>query len=186
MSFPVNLADIPNWTPAWAGVKELNISDAWRAMWVDAETLPENAPIIHGYVVVMSEGKGYATRRSGATAWGVAEGVRTAEESPEQFAKRISLEQTGASSGRLELMGYFECKASSHNPDFPVGTATVRPIYAFIAKKMKELGKESGFERRRLPLNEFARTLRASYPELNQSITKAVDRYMVLQAKGEA
>ena len=46
--------------------------------------------------------------------------------------------------------------------------------------------RESGFERRRLPLNEFAKALRTGYPELNESITIAVDRFLVLQSRGEA
>ena len=97
-----------------------------------------------------------------------------------QFASR------NATAGVPHLLGYYECRATSHNPDFPVGTTTVRPIYLFAATKLKDIGRESGFERRRLPLNEFAKALRTGYPELNESITIAVDRYLVLQSRGEA
>lgn len=169
--------------PRWAGVRELNIGDAWRAMWVDDEPIPAGAPVLYGYVVVVSDGKGYVTRRAGKPAWGTAEGAAQAGEEPQAFARRLARQQTGAASGRAELVGYFECKATSHNPDFPAGTATVRPVYLFVATKMQEIGKDSGFERRRLPINEFVRALRAGYPELQDSLTGAVDRYMVAQGK---
>ncbi len=175
----MNSTDNFNFEPKWVGVRELNIGDAWRAMWVDGEPIPAGAPILHGYVVVVSDGKGYVTRRTGQSTWGTAEGAAQAGEAPEAFAKRLARQQTGASTGTLELIGYFECKATSHNPDFPAGTATVRPVYLFVATKMQEIGKESGFERRRLPINEYVRALRAGYPELQDSLTDAVDRYMV-------
>jgi len=182
----VDLGAISSYTPRYAGIKELNIGDAWRATWVAAHELPEGAPIIHGYVVVASESKGYVSRRAGTARWGVPEGAVVAGETPEAFAARAAKEQAGAMVGAAHLIGFFECRATSHNADFPVGTTTVRPIFLFTAQKLKDLGRDSNYERRRLPLNEFAKALRQSYPELNQSITMALDRYLVMQAKGEA
>jgi hypothetical protein len=182
----VDLSAISSYRPRYAGVKELNIGDAWRATWVAEPEIPEGAPVIYGYVVVAGDSKGYASRRTGSTQWGVAEGAVLANESPEAFAKRAAAEQAGAVAGKAHLIGFFECRATSHNPDFEAGVTTVRPIYLFAATKLKDLGREAGFERRRLPLNEFAKTLRASYPELNESITATLDRYLVLQARGEA
>jgi ADP-ribose pyrophosphatase YjhB (NUDIX family) len=186
MSIPgVDLNTIAAYKPKWAGVKELNIGNAWRATWVADPELPEGAPVLHAYVVVLCDEKGYVTRRTGTSHWGVAEGAVAAGETPEAFARRAAAEQTGAVAGEPQLLGYFECRATSYNPDFPAGTTTVRPIYLFAARKMQDLGPNANFERRRLPLNEFAKALRASYPELNESITLAVDRYLVQKAKGE-
>ena len=172
------------YVPDWAGVKELNIGNAWRAVWVGKAELPPEAPLLLGYAVVICEDKGYVARPAGEVRWGAVEGAFRAGEKPEAFLKRACLEQAGVQVGKPFLMGYYECKATSHNPDFPVGYAGVRPIYLYVATKMKDIGKASGYERRRLPLNEFAVALRAGYPELHESITGAVDRYFVLRAKG--
>lgn len=180
-----DLSAIYSYRPRYVGIKELNIGDDWRATWVAATELPEDAPLLHGYAVVLADEKGYVARRTGTARWGVAEGALQAGESALAFAKRIAREQAGVVSADVELIGFFECRATSYNPDFPAGTATVRPIFLVAARKMKDLGKDSPFERRRLPLNEFAKTLRASYPELNESITAAVDRYLVRRARGE-
>jgi hypothetical protein len=169
--------------PEWLGVMELNLGNAWRAVWNGREEIPPEAPLLYGYVVVICDDKGYVTRPAGDTRWGVAEGTIAADEQPAAFVKRIALEQTGAQGGKPELIGFFECKATSHNPDFPVGYAGVRPIYLLVAAKMKDIGRGSGFERRRLPLNEFVAALRAGYPELNDHVPEAVDRYLVTKAK---
>ena len=172
--------------PKWAGVRELNIGDEWRAVWVKDDEIPEGAPVIYAYAVVMTDEKGYVSRPSGTPKWGVVEGTLGLDEDAKAWIRGAVREQAGGEGGRLELLGYFECKATSNNPDFPKGTATVRPIYLAIPKKMKDIGKDSDFERRRLPLNEFAKALRDRYPELNECITSAVDRYLMLRAKGEA
>ena len=168
------------------GRKELNLNDDWRAVWVGSDTLPANAPVVYGYAMVVMEDKGYVTRRAGDEVWGVVEGVVSPVEKPEQFVKRATLEQAGAQSGRGILIGYFDCRATSHNADYPVGSATVRPVTLFIAKKMKDIGRDSGFERRRLPLNEFAVALRKRYPEVIDAMSGALNQYMVMRARGEA
>jgi hypothetical protein len=178
--------DMNFYQPEWAGAKELNLGDQWRAMWVERDELPPNAPIVFGYVVVIADGKGYLTRRVGEDRWGIVESVVAVSEKPLDFVKRASLERVGASGGTTTLLGYFECKATSHNEQFPAGAATVRPIYLVAAKKLTELGRDSEFERRRLPLNEFVRALRDAYPEIREPILSAVDRYIVMQAKGAA
>jgi len=181
-----DVSAIHNYRPRYVGIRELNIGDAWRATWVADEEAPADAPVLHGYVVVVSDEKGYVSRRTGQANWGVAEGAVQAGEKAAAFVKRAAAEQAGATAGKAHPIGYFECRATSHNPDFPVGTTTVRPIYLFVATKMKDLGKDSNYERRRLPLNEFAKALRQGYPELNESITRAVDQYLVLKSRGEA
>lgn len=181
-----DLTNMPVYIPKWLGVNELNIGDEWRAVWVDEDELPPDAPILYAYAVVLCEDKGYAVRRAGANNWGSVEGVVNADEPTVAWAKRAAEQQAGAVSPQPTLIGYFECKATSHNPDFPAGTATVRPIFLVVAKRMKDVGRNAGYERRRFPLNEFARVLRDHYPELNHAILKALDRYLVVQAKGGA
>ena len=183
---PLDLMNMPIYIPRWLGKNELNLSDHWRAVWVDEDVLPENAPILHAYAVVLCDEKGYAARRAGESNWGSVEGVVNKGEQPEAWAKRAAEEQTGAIGPKPTLMGYFECKATTHNPDFAPGTATVRPIYLVVAKRMKETGRDPAFERRRYPLNEFAKVLRDHYPELNQSMIKSLDRYLIMRSKGEA
>jgi hypothetical protein len=178
----IDFGSIPYIEPRWAGVKELNLGDEWRAVWVGQPSLPKDLPALYGYVVVICDGKGYVSRRAGEARWGAAEGALQAGEKPDAFVKRIAGDMTGAQSVKPHLMGYLECKATTHNRDFKAGMGAVRPVYLAVAAKMKDLGKESPYERRRLPLNEFARELRDRYPELNDAITMPVDRYLVLQA----
>ena len=168
------------------GVKELNLGDAWRAVWVASDDLPAEAPVAFAYAVAVCDEKGYVTRPTGGNRWGVVEGDVPAGETGAAFVKRAALSQAGATGGRTHLLGYFDCKATSYNAEYPLGARVVRPIYLLIAKSMKDIGRESGFERRRLPMNEFARALRDGYPELGETIMQAVDRYMVMRARGEA
>ena len=69
---------------------------------------------------------------------------------------------------------------------YPAGAITVRPIYLAVAATIDDVPDESGYVRRRMPFNEHSKAVRARYPELEPYITKALDRYMVLRAKGEA
>lgn len=183
MSIP-DLMNLPNFfIPAPPGVKELNLGDEWRATWEADPELPEGIPVLYGYAIVVCEGKGYIARREGDLRWRSVEGASQAGEKPLAFAKRAAKEQAGATSiERVEQMGYYMCRATSHNPNFPPGATTARPIYLVVAKKVADTMRGTGFERRRLPMNEFADALRGAYPEFAESITKAVDRYMVIQA----
>lgn len=183
MAFPG--FDPGSYVPKWIGEHELNIGDAWRARWNDASELPENAPIFFGYAVVAAGDKGYVTRRKGAEHFGIAEGERNQGEKPLAFAKRIAAEQTGVTSPRVELIGYLDCKATSHNPDFEAGAITVRPVYLVSGKSVKDLGPSSPFERRRMPLNEWAKAVRDRYPDLIRYLQKAVDRHTILHLRGE-
>ncbi|MFN0095213.1 MAG: NUDIX domain-containing protein [Dehalococcoidia bacterium] len=184
MAFPGMNGPLP-YIPDPLGVRELNISDEWRGRWVEGAALPDGVPVLHGYAVVICDDKGYVTRPAGDARWGVVEGVVAPNETPLAWAKRAAKEQASATAGVVEMLGYLDCRATSHNAAFPVGTPSVRPIYLFAAKTVKELGKASGYERRRLPLNELAALLRSRYPEFEREMSDAVNRYMVLRAKGE-
>ncbi len=173
-----------SYKPAHLGIHELRMGNDWRAYWIEADELPPDAPVLYSYAVVVAEDKGYVTRRAGERIWSTVEGARRADEAPEGCVKRMAAEQAGVVTAAVRLIGFYECRATTHNPDFPAGTVTVRPIYLVVAKKLSEMGKDALFERRRLPMNEHARALRERYPELNESIVRTVDQYAVLKARG--
>jgi hypothetical protein len=172
-----------NFRPRWVGVKELNLNDEWRAVWVDSDSIPVEAPVVYAYAVVAAEGKGYVTRPVAAAKYGIVETLVELGDDPAKAARDAALAQVGATAATVELMGYFECKATQFNKEYEPGTATVRPIYLIEAKKVRDIGKESGFERRRLPLNEFAVALRNRYPEMLDPLNKTVDLYTVRHVK---
>jgi hypothetical protein len=167
------------------GVRELNIGDEWRGRWVEGDGLPAGVPALHGYAVVICDEKGYATRPAGSPLWGVVEGALDAGEAPLAWVKRAAKEQAAALPGTVEMLGYLDCRATSFNPSHPPGTPSVRPIFLFAAKTVKELGKGSAFERRRLPLNELAALIRNRYPEFEKEMSGAINRYLVLRSKGQ-
>lgn len=176
----------PVYIPPPGGALELNIGDQWRARWVDQQELPATAPVDYAYAVVCMENRGYVARRAGEGAWGTVEGDLRPGERPDAFVKRAAREQTGAVAGKVELIGFLECRATRHNTAYPTDAVTLRPLYLVVAKQMKDVPEESGFERRRLPMNEFLAALRTRYPELELYLSKAAERYAVMRAKGEA
>ena len=181
-----SMSDLAAYEPRWPGVVELKISDQWRARFVDEQDLPPNAPVRYAYAILYMGDKGYVCREAGADRWGTLEGALDGKERAEAFVKRIAKERVGAVIGKLALVGFLECKATSHNPDYEAGAVTVRPIYVAVAKKVGEVAEGSGYERRRLPLNEHFKALRARYPELDDYFGKAAQQYAVMRAKGEA
>lgn len=178
---------MPQYVPrAPAGVVELNIGDQWRAKWVDADELPKDAPVIFAYALVYRGDKGYMTRPRGSDeTWRSVEGQLEPGETAEDFVRRASHEMTGATIDHVELVGFLECKATSFNKDFPVGSVTVRPLYVAVASEIDDVPEDSGFERRRMRLNEHSKALRARYPEIDEYIVKAMHRYSVLQVSGK-
>lgn len=165
---------------------ELNLGDEWRARWVEAEPMPDGVPALHVYGVLLMDDKGYVVRERGSEArWGTIEGPPAPGETPEAAIKRLAKDQANATAARLEMMGYLDCRATSHNGSYPKDTRAVRPIYLFPAKQVKDLGSTAPFERRRLPMNEYMVAIRNRYPEIDDYLPKAVERYMVLRAKGE-
>ncbi|MCK9520213.1 MAG: hypothetical protein M0R74_14495, partial [Dehalococcoidia bacterium] len=174
------------YVPKPGGKLELNLGDAWRGRFTEADELPAGAPIDYGYAVLFMGDKGYVSRPNANERWGVIEGAFHDGETVEEWTARVAMEQAGATLARTDLVGYLDCKATSHNPDHPAGTIRVRPIYLVVAKTIDDVPEETGYARRRLPFNEHARAIRDRYPELQGYLSKALDRYMVLRAKGEA
>lgn len=177
--------DFTAYEPRWPGVPEINFGDRWRARFVDGEQLPPGAPVSHIYALVLMGERGYVTRPRGDAPWRTVEGATSGEETPEGALKRLAREQTGALAGKAILVGFLECKATSHNADFPAGAVTVRPIYLFSVRKIGDLPGGSPFERRRLPLNEYAPAVRSFHEEIAQYLALGLDRYLVMRARGE-
>lgn len=170
--------------PRWPGVVELNLADQWRARWVDEQELPANAPVNWAYGMVCMGDYGYATRASGAPKWEMLDGP-TGDADADAFIRDVAMERTGATPGKVELIGYFECKATRHNTEYGQGTITVRPFYLVVAKSVSDLPEGSGYERRRMRMAEYMVAMRARYPELEDYIGQCALRYSVLRAKGE-
>ncbi len=172
--------------PPPLAVVELNLEDRWRARWVDGQSLPKDVSVLYAYSLVVMGDRGYVTRRPGDTAWDTVEGAPNEGEKPEAFIKRAAKARTGAVVGKIELVGFFECKATSHNTDYPRDTVTLRPVYVAVAKQVKDVPDRQAFERRRLPLNEFMAAIRLRYPQLEPYFVKAMERFAVMRARGEA
>lgn len=178
----VDMNAIAAYEPKWPGVKELNIEDQWRARWVDEQVLPDGAPVHTLYSLLVMGDKGYALREAGGNIWGMIEG-RVGDVAPEAFVKSAAKERAGATLAATALIGFYECRATRHNKDFEQGSTTVRPFYVVVAKSVTDVPPNSGFERRRFPLNEYAVAMRARYPELIDHLPAAFNWYAVYKAK---
>ncbi len=169
--------------PRWLGVYELNLGDEWRAVWEAAEELPEDAPVFVLRVVIFKDDRGYATRGAGSDdPWGIAEGYLEPGESVEDCVTRTALEQTGAKLASSHLIGFLECKATSHNPNFSAGDMTVQPLYVGVASEVGDIPDGAPYERRRMPMNEFMRAIRIRHREIERYLNDAGQRYAVLRA----
>ncbi len=173
------------YVPPPGGVHELNFGDEWRARWADADTLPAGAYVDYAYVMVCEGDRGYLTRQVGSESWGTVEGRPEPGEKPLAFVKRAAREQAGAVAAKLVLIGYLDCRATSHNPEHEAGTVRLRPLFVLAARTVRDLAKGSGYERRRLPLNQQIAALRTRYPELEDYFNKAANAYALLRGRGE-
>jgi hypothetical protein len=178
----VNLSALAAYEPRWPGVVELNLQDEWRARWVDEQVLPANAPVNYAYAMVVAGERGYVVRRPGEKAWGMVEGA-TGDQHAQAFVEAETRARMGIEPGLVDLIGFFECKATRQNRAYPPGALTVRPLYLIVAKDVGDA--PAGWERRRLPMNEFMVALRSRYPELDEYLGKAALRYAVLRKEGK-
>ena len=170
--------------PEWAHLKELSIGNSWLARWIKDEELPSDVPVDYAYGLVFLGDKGYVSREGSAKVWGTVEGTPDGAD-VESYLKRAAKEQTGATIGKLELIGFLYCKATSHNPEHEAGYATARPIFVLVAKKVDDIPDGSPFVRRRLPLNEHLMAMRERYYELANYMTEASEKYSIMRARGE-
>jgi len=167
------------------GVVETNIGDEWRARWVDTSELPDGVEVTLVRALVFAGDKGYALRPVGNTNWIGIEDELPAGEAPDSFLKRILKERVGITADRLELIGFQACRATRHNTTHGEGALTLRPLYLVAASDVETVPPDSGYERRRMPLNEYGVAMRARYPEIEPHITTLLQRYAVMLAKGE-
>ena len=184
------LGDIPMPTPPEArfgGTLEIILEGLWRAVYVHDEPLPEEIPAVSGYALVVKGEYGYVTERddSEGEGWMIVEGEIADGETPEAFVTRAAHAQTGASVSQTIYSGYLDCEATSFNTKYETGEHTVRPIYVAIASAVGPVPDESGYHRRRLPMNQFQTALRLRYPELWKHLSRGLDRYLILQRTGK-
>lgn len=185
MGFPGMDGGMTVYIPPPPGAVELNLGDEWRARFVAEATMPKGIPMDYGYALLVMGDRGYVVRPRGQPQWGTVEAPAEPGEKAAAWAKRAAKEQANAAVARADLVGYLECRATSHNPSFPPGATVVRPIYRLVAKTVKDLGPDAPFERRRLPLNEYAMAIRTRYPELHHYLVPALDEYIAMRARGE-
>jgi hypothetical protein len=171
--------------PRWLGIRETRLGNDWLARWIDADTLPAGAPAAYGYAVVLMGDKGYVTRAAGSEHWDALEGAIPAGTKPDAWLKSAARDRIGATLGKTVLIGYLECRATSHNPEFAAGTVTIRPFYAVAAKKVEDQPRDAGWERRRLPANEFSAYVRQRYPDIEEYLQKAIELVLIWKARGE-
>lgn len=184
MAFP-GMDNLPAYRPRFVGRHDLNLGDQWRAHHVDEVELPEDAPVARFYALVAKGERGYVTRRKGDTAWHVVEAEYDATKPLADALADAVYAQTGGRVTGSFMSGFLECKATQHNRDFAEGLVTVRPLYFVAVDEVEDVPDESGFERRRLPMNEFANAMRQYYHELHPYLLRAIDRYLIRHAKGE-
>lgn len=175
----------PVYIPDPLAVRELNFGDEWRARWVEGEPLPSGVPVEYVYAAVLFEGKGYVCRPKGSDRWDTLEG-KPEDGKPESFIRQGCRARIGAEVRISQLVGFLDCKATSHHPTLEAGAAAVIPFYTVGARRVGTNPKDAEFERRRLPLNEYGVALRQRYPEFVRFFPRVVERYLVLQTQGEA
>ncbi len=176
----IDLMNLPAYEPRWPGVLELNLQDQWRARWVDEQELPENAPVSWAYGMVCMGDNGYATRAKGGARWEMIEGP-TGDKQPEAFVKQAAIERMGATAGRMELIGFFECKATRLNTGVKPGTITVRPSTWWARKWL--IARRIGYERGADAMAEFLVAC-GRVPE-SSTHRKCASRYANLRAKAK-
>ena len=171
----------------FGGTLEIILEGVWRAVYVDDEPPPEDVRAARGYALVVKGEYGYVTERddSEGEGWTIVEGEIAAGETSEEFVARAAHAQTGAAVSQTIYSGYLDCEATSFNTEYEAGARTVRPIYVAVASEVGPVPDESGYHRRRLPMNQFQNAVRLRYPELWKHFSRGLDRYLILQRTGK-
>ena len=184
MAFP-GMDDLPAYKPRFPGRHDLNLGDQWRAHHVDDGELPENAPVLMFYALVAKGDRGYVTRKHGDTAWHIVEAAYDGSQPLADALAAAVYEQTGARVSGSFMSGFLECRATQHNREFKEGSMSVRPLFFVAANEVEDVPDDSGYERRRMPMNEYANAMRQYYHELHPYLLRAIDRYLIRHTKGE-
>lgn len=171
--------------PRYGGTLEILLEGDWRAVYVDEEPVPDGLPERYAYALVVRGEHGYVTERDDEPGWRVVEGKTAQGEDGEAFARRAARERTGASVGRLLLIGYLDCEATDANARFETGERAARPLYVAVADEVGPVPEGSGYHRRRLRLTEFQNEVRRRYPSLWRYFSRGLDRYLILHRTGQ-
>ncbi len=170
--------------PRFGGTLEIILEGDWRAVYVDETPVPDDLPTLYAYALVVRREYGYVTEQDGEDGWSIVEGEIGEGESAEVFVARAARERTGAVVGRTLLIGYLACTATSFNERFETNTHAARPLYVAVADEVGPLPEDSGYHRRRLPINKFQALVRKRYPALAKYLSRGLDRYLILQRTG--
>ncbi len=185
MAFPPSLdfSRIPEMR--YAAVEELNFGDQWRARFMRAQKLPPGARATHVYALAFLGDRGYLGRQRDTETWSAIDGAVEAGETGPAAAKRLARDRMGLVAGKVIMVGFLEAIATRHNRNYKTGEAVYRPVYIVAGKSVKDIPASSNYERRRLPLNEYAVAVRRLHSEVDVGFSHAIDQYLLLRSKGE-
>lgn len=188
MSFPEmdNFDPSSIYIPDPLGVREHKLGDDWRAVYTRQGEIPDGVKVDHAIILLFMNGRGYVFRESESDTWGTIEDAPNDGEDVEAFVTRVTAEHAGATLRLQEISGFLDCKATSHNPNYPVGSRVARPLIIAAASEMEDQRPGGKYMRRRLPANEYIAIIRKKYPELQGYMGDAINRYLILNARGEA
>ena len=179
-----NIPMQPRRAPKYAGVTEINLGDEWRGVYEEGEP-PEDTLVLFAIGILVKKDKGILVKKTTEVQWNILEGIPEKGESTDAFLKKIAEEHAGVSVNKILTLGHDNMKATRHNTEYDLGTPAVRTFSLVIAETMGQIPEESEYTRRRLPLSEYAVAIRKRYPEFTKHLGKALDQYIIMQAKGE-
>lgn len=179
-----NIPMQPRRAPKHAGVIEINLGDEWRGVYEEGEP-PEGTPVLFAIGILVKKDKGLLVKKITADRWSILEGIPEKDESTDAFLKRIAEEHAGVSTNKILTLGHDNLKATRHNTEYELGTQAVRTFSLVIAETVGQIPEDSEYTRRRVPLSEYAVTVRQRYPEFTKHLGKALDQYVIMRAKDE-
>ncbi|MXW26109.1 MAG: hypothetical protein F4Z77_07470 [Dehalococcoidia bacterium] len=183
----IPMPQIPVPETHYHGKTEIILGDHWSAEYFDAEEtpLPEGVPALYAYACVVKGDYGYLTEHEEGDGWNIVEGEVPEGESAEEFVTRTSYEQIGATISETLLVGFLDCEATSNNEQYETHFRSVRPLYVAVASELNPVPEETGYHRRRLPMNQFQNELRNRYLLLSQHLFTGLNRYTILERTGQ-
>ena len=167
------------------GTVEIILAGNWRAIYVEEDSLPDDAPALYAYACVVRGDYGYVTERDEGAGWQVVEGEIGEDETAEEFVARAAYERTGAKISQTFLIGYLDCEATSYNERYENHFRALRPLYVAVASEVGPVPDGSDYHRRRLRMNEFQNELRKRYPTFHQHFMRGLGQYLVLERTGK-
>ena len=182
----IPMPNIPIPEEHYHGKVEVILGSDWTGEYFDAEEtpLPEGVPILHASACVVKGDYGYLTEKDGTEGWNVVEGDVPEGETAEEFVTRTAYEQFGATISETLLVGFLDCEATSSNGEYEAHFRALRTLHIAVASAVGPVPEESGYHRRRLPMNQFQNELRKRYLLLSQHFFTGLNRYTILERTG--